>query len=114
MPCSEAPTRFVRPFQLDGVGAELLRLPGADVADLAVAVVIPTLAWNRIRDRFTQLVRSRRCNCVEHGERACAAGAVGEKVRGRGDGAAGGVGRRQDRVARLPVDVALVAAEGGA
>src|SRR5487761_239088 len=99
MPCSHAPSGFVRPLQLDAVGAELLCLPGADVADLAIAVVIPTLAWDRVRDRFTELVRSGRCDRVEHGQPAAAAGAVGIW---------------HDRVKDLAIDVVVVAAEGRA
>ena len=38
---SDALIRGVRPFQLDGVVADLLRLPRADVAALAVRVVVP-------------------------------------------------------------------------
>jgi hypothetical protein len=41
---------LVRPFQLHRVAAELLRLPRADVANLAVDVVVPTLARDRISD----------------------------------------------------------------
>src|SRR5437660_2334758 len=40
----------VGPFELHGVGAELLCFPGADVADFAVVVVVPALAGNGIGD----------------------------------------------------------------
>src|SRR3974377_1097892 len=51
----------VGPFELDGVVAELLGLPGADVADLAVIVVVPALTRNGIGDGFAEFMgRSRR------------------------------------------------------
>src|SRR5665213_652402 len=97
MPWSDAPPRVIRPLQLYGVRAKPLRFPRTDVTDLAVAVVIPTLAWNRVRDRFAQLVRSRRRDCVESGERTHAASAV--RI-------------RHDCIKDLTVDVVVVAAEG--
>ena len=54
----DAGIRFIRPLQLNGVTTHLLGLPRADVADLPVHVVIPTLARNRIGDRFAQFVRT--------------------------------------------------------
>ncbi len=46
----------VGPFELDGVGADLLGFPGADVADFAVAVVVPALAGDGIGDGFAEFV----------------------------------------------------------
>src|SRR5450755_394075 len=56
---SNAFVRMVRPLQLDHVLADLLGLPGADVTDLAVVVVVPALAWDRIGDGLAQLMRTR-------------------------------------------------------
>src|SRR2546425_7674725 len=48
--------RAVRPEQLHLVGAEGLVLPGTDVADLAIGVVVPPLAGHRVGDRLGELV----------------------------------------------------------
>ena len=55
----EALFRPIRPFELDRVFAQLLGLPGADIADLSVGVIVPTLAGDRIGDRFAKLVGTR-------------------------------------------------------
>ena len=55
----EALFRSIRPLELDRVFAQLLGLPGADIADLSVAVIVPTLAGDRIGDRFAKLVGTR-------------------------------------------------------
>ena len=49
---SDAAAHPVRPEQLHLVGAERLVLPGADITDLAIGVVVPPLAGNRVRDRL--------------------------------------------------------------
>src|SRR5665213_2896276 len=90
---------MVGPFELNGVSAQLLGLPGADIADLAIAVVIPTLARNRVGDRLAQLMRAGRGYRIDCGERTAAARAVG-------------IGHH--RVEDLAVDVVVVAAEGRA
>src|SRR5438552_16788813 len=56
---------LVRPLLLDRIGADPLGLPGADVADLPVNIVIPALARNRIGDGLAELVRARRGERVE-------------------------------------------------
>src|SRR6266568_1298291 len=96
---SDAPAGGVRPLELHHVCAKLLRLPRADVADLSVLVVVVTLAWNRVRDRFAQLVRAGRGERVEQRESPCAAAAV--RV---------GHHRIEDRA----VDVTVIAAEARA
>src|SRR6266478_5285136 len=57
LPRLEALIGLIRPLQLYRVVADLLGLPGTDVADLAVGVVVPALPWDRIGDRFAQFVR---------------------------------------------------------
>jgi hypothetical protein len=47
---------LVRPLELDGVGAEDLRLPSTNVANLPVRVVVPPLTGHGVRDRFAELV----------------------------------------------------------
>jgi hypothetical protein len=51
-----ARARAIRPFELHGVTPQRLRLPRANVADLSIVVVVPTLPGNRIRNRFAQFV----------------------------------------------------------
>src|SRR6266550_385618 len=46
----------VRPKQLHLVGAEGLVLPSTDVTDLAIGVVVPPLAGNRVGNRLGELV----------------------------------------------------------
>src|SRR5208283_450762 len=53
----DAGGEFVGPLLLDGVGAYLLGFPGADVADFAVGVVVPALAWDGVGNGFTKFVR---------------------------------------------------------
>src|ERR1700719_1214592 len=96
---SDAPAGGVRPLELHRVCAELPGLPRADVADLAVLIVVPALAWNRVGDRFAQLVGARRCERVEQREPTHAAAAVGI---------------RHQRVGGRSADVAVVAAEARA
>src|SRR5450755_4322148 len=47
---------FVRPFQLHGITTVLPGLPRANVANLAIVVVVPALTGYRISDRLTQLM----------------------------------------------------------
>ena len=49
---------LVRPLELHRVIPQFLGLPGADIADLAVRVVVPPLARYRIGDRFAKLMRT--------------------------------------------------------
>ena len=81
---------------MNRVEPELLRLPGADVPDLAIRIVVPTLARNGIRDGLAELVGNCRCECVTNGEPAPAT-------------LAPGIGH--DRVERLGPDHVGVAAE---
>src|SRR5713226_4534640 len=53
---SYAPALLVGPFELHGPPVYLLCLPRADVADLAVGIVVPPGAGHRIRHRLTKLV----------------------------------------------------------
>jgi hypothetical protein len=46
----DAGTGFVGPFELDGVVAERAGFPRTDVTDLAMDVIVPTLAGNGIGD----------------------------------------------------------------
>src|SRR5215471_13936789 len=55
----------VRPLELYGVIPKLLGLPGADITDLAVVIVVPTLARYWISDRFTEFVRTGRGQSVQ-------------------------------------------------
>src|SRR5206468_8990182 len=73
---SDALVRLVRPFELHSVGTELLGLPGADVADLAIGSVVPPLPRNGIGNRLAQLVRAGGRQRVEHREAARTAGAA--------------------------------------
>src|SRR6202790_3855228 len=67
----------VGPFELDGVATEGAGLPGADVADFAVVVVVPASPWDGIGDRFAELVRGGGGERVESGDSAEATGATG-------------------------------------
>src|SRR5271165_2073672 len=51
---SDALPRLVRPFELHAKAAQGFCLPGANVADLAVRVVIPTLPRHRVGDRLAE------------------------------------------------------------
>lgn len=53
---SEAGVGVVRPFELNGVVAELFGLPGANVPDFAIVIVVPALARDGISDSFTKFV----------------------------------------------------------
>ena len=53
-------SRAIGPFELNCEVTYLIALPGTDVADLAVDVIVPTLARNWIGDCLAKLVGSRR------------------------------------------------------
>src|ERR1700682_5522714 len=74
---SDALVRMVRPFERDRVTAEGAGLPGADVADFAVVVVVPALAGEGVGDGFAEFVGSGGGEGVEIGKAAKAAGAAG-------------------------------------
>src|SRR2546427_757590 len=74
---SDTPLRAVRPDQLHRVSAELLVLPGTDVADLAIGVVIPPLTGHRVGDRLGELVGADRRQRVERLQVAEAPRAIG-------------------------------------
>src|SRR6185437_12977216 len=97
---SDARVLLVRPLELHGVVAEPAGLPGADVADLAVLVVVPAVAWHGIGDRLAQLVRARGGEGVEQRQPARAAGAAGVRHDGVEDVCAGGVVVPAERLAR--------------
>ena len=65
---SDAGAGGVGPFELHGVAGEGLGLPGADVADFAVVVVVPSAARDRIGDRLAQFVGAGRRQRGERGE----------------------------------------------
>src|SRR5260370_15831402 len=73
---SDAGALLVRPFHLNCPGTHLLGLPGTDVADFTIDVVIPTLAGHRVGDGFAKLVRAGRRDRVANIQRADAAGAI--------------------------------------
>ena len=56
---------------------KLLGFPGADVADFAVIVVVPALAWDGIGDGFAKFVRRGGADNRESIESALASGATG-------------------------------------
>src|SRR5436190_14699546 len=56
---SDTRLRTVRPEQLHLVGAEFLVLPGADIADFAAGVVVPSLTGHWVGDRLGELVGSK-------------------------------------------------------
>ena len=62
---SFAASAFIRPFQLHRITPEFLFLPGADVADFAVGVVVPPVTWQWIGDGFAELVRTGRGQCIQ-------------------------------------------------
>jgi hypothetical protein len=74
---SEALAGFVGPFELDGVAAEGASLPGADVADFAVVIVVPTLAGDGVGNGFAEFVGrggGERVEVRESAEAPCTAG----------------------------------------
>jgi len=75
----DAGVGFVGPLELDGVVAELLGFPGADVADFAVGVVVPTLAGNGVGDGFAEFVGGRGGKSGEGFESTLATGATGKR-----------------------------------
>src|SRR5215471_20817295 len=66
----------VGPFELHRVSIQLLCLPGANVADLTVRIVVPALSRDRIGNGFAQLMRGRGGQGVERREPALASGAI--------------------------------------
>jgi hypothetical protein len=49
---SHAFISFVGPLQLDCIFSNRLGFPGANVPDFAVRIIVPTLTWNGVSDRF--------------------------------------------------------------
>src|SRR5579859_324050 len=88
--------RAVRPLLLHGIVADRFCLPGADVADFAVGLVIPALTGNRVCDRLVEFVRTGGCERVKCRE-------VG--------GASRTVGIGHDGVKDLTVDGIVIAAK---
>ena len=89
---------LIRPFQLHIVVADLLELPGADVTNLTIIVVVPPLAGDRIRDSFCQFVGGsarQGIECIQPTEAARTAGIGHHGV-----------------VYLLAIDIAVVATEG--
>jgi hypothetical protein len=73
----DAGGELVGPLLLDSVVAYLLGFPGANVADFAVVVVVPALAWDGIGDGFAKFVRRGGADNGESIESALASGATG-------------------------------------
>src|SRR5579864_6792768 len=95
-PGLQALVGLVGPFELDGEATERAGLPGGNVADFAVVVVVPALARDRIGDRFAKFVR---CGGSERVERRGAAEAAGT------------AGVRHHGVENIVIDRVVVAAE---
>src|SRR2546426_12825797 len=72
----DAGAGFVGPFELDSVVAERAGFPCTDVTDLAMDVVVPTLAGNGIGDGLAQFVGGRRGKRIEHSPAASTTGAA--------------------------------------
>src|SRR2546421_44462 len=88
----EAAVGFVGPFELNSEAAEGTGLPGADVGDFAVVVVVPALTGNGVGDGFAKFVGSSGGKGVEVRESAEAASAAGIRHYGVEDaGVADGV-----------------------
>src|SRR5579872_7423508 len=91
---------LVRPLLLHRILADLLRLPCADIADLAVVLVVPALPWYRIGDGLAQLMRAGRGQCVQRGHAPQAAAAIGERHHRVEDAAVDGLVVATERLAR--------------
>ena len=81
-PISHAVVGLVRPLELHDVVADCLGFPGANIADLAVVVVVPALAGNGIRNRLAELVRGGGSQCFEHSQPSDAPLAAGIRHHG--------------------------------
>src|SRR5437588_10257516 len=93
---SDAGPGVIGPFLLNCVVANLLCLPGADIADFAVGIVVPALSRDRVGDCFAQLVRT----------------GVGQGIKNRQiGGAAGAIRVWLNRVEDLPIDTVMVTAK---
>src|SRR4029077_21126927 len=73
---SDAGAGLIRPFQLNSIIPDLFCLPSADVADLAVNVIVPALSRDRVRYRLAKFVGSRRGQGIQDAQAACAASAT--------------------------------------
>ena len=62
---SDAGIGVVGPFQLDGVVAYLFCFPGADIADFAVVLIVPSLSRDWVGDGFGQFMGTGGCECVK-------------------------------------------------
>src|SRR5580704_14807474 len=67
---SNALVLLVRPFELHRVGPDFLGLPGADIADLPIRIVVPPLTGNGVCNRFAEFMRRCRRERVQYGESA--------------------------------------------
>src|SRR5581483_6439941 len=86
----------IRPLHLHGVVADLLDLPGANVADLPIILVVPSLSWDGVSYGLAQLNGTGRGQRVEYGEIACSARAI--RIGHHG-------------IENLPIDGIVIAAE---
>src|SRR6266567_8058161 len=91
---SDAGLGIIGPFLLNCVGTNLLRLPGTDIADFAISIVVPTLPRDQVGNCFAQLVRTGVSQSIKYRHIA---------------GAAGAIRIRLYRVEDLPIDIVMVA-----
>src|SRR6185437_17057151 len=75
---SEAAASAVRPFLLNRVLSNLLGLPSANVSNLAVLVVVPSLAGYWVGDGLAQFMRSGNRECLKARKTGRATGTPGE------------------------------------
>src|SRR5215813_11562146 len=69
--------RRIRPLELHHVAAYGLRFPCADVANLAIRVVVPSGTRNWVGDRLTEFVRRSGSQRIRSGKPALASGTSG-------------------------------------
>lgn len=67
----------IRPLHLHSVVADLLKMPGADVANLSIILIVPSLPRNGVRYSLAQFVGTGCRKGVEDGEVVHAALAIG-------------------------------------
>src|ERR1700736_29294 len=65
---TDATVSFIRPFQLHGVVTYLLGLPGADIANFSIRVVIPALTGDGVGDGLAKFMRTGGSQCIENGQ----------------------------------------------
>src|SRR5207302_3753253 len=76
-PSSDTIVRLIGPYLLHIVLADHLELPGTDITNLPIVVIVPPLARNRIGDGFGQFMRGGACQGLERRQPTEAAGTPG-------------------------------------